>query len=135
DPNAKFLNVLASKNASESHGEPTHGREIRRCTFQSVDLCCLTWRQQPPRLDAWRSRDDWRDRPPGRGIDGAGDRRDRRRRRCRRLGRWRQSYDFGASGAPPLRQEPLQMGEASGIAAELDLVEQLSAANAAFRPM
>jgi hypothetical protein len=39
-----------------------------------------------------------------------------------------------ASGAPPLRQEPLQMGEAAGITAELDLVEQLSAANAAFRP-
>src|SRR5271165_3338016 len=67
------------------------------------------------------------------GIDGAGDHRDRRRRRCRRLGSRRRCYDFGGSGAAPFRQEPLQMGEAAAIAAELDLVEQLSAANAPFR--
>ena len=50
------------------------------------------------------------------------------------IGSWRQCYNFGVSGASPFRWEPLQMGEAAGIAAELDLVEQLSAANATFRP-
>ena len=39
-----------------------------------------------------------------------------------------------ASGASLLRQEPLQMGETASVAAEFDLVEQISATNAAFRP-
>jgi hypothetical protein len=51
-PDARFLNVFASEDASESHGEPTHGGEVRRGAFQSVDLGRLTWRQQPTRLDA-----------------------------------------------------------------------------------
>ena len=43
----------------------------------------------------------------------------------------RQRYDFSSVVcAKPLRQKPFQMEEAAGIAAELDLVEQLSAANA-----
>jgi len=45
EPDIEFLNIFASKNASESHGELTHGCEFRRRTFQSVDLCCLSWRQ------------------------------------------------------------------------------------------
>jgi hypothetical protein len=52
EPGAEFLNVLASENASESHGEPTHGGEVRRGAFQSVDLCRLTGRQQTARLNA-----------------------------------------------------------------------------------
>jgi hypothetical protein len=39
EPDAEFLNVLASENASESHREPAHGGEVRRGAFQSVDLC------------------------------------------------------------------------------------------------
>jgi hypothetical protein len=52
ESNAEFLNVFASKNTSESHCEPTHGCEIRRRTFQSVDLWRLTRRQQSARVDA-----------------------------------------------------------------------------------
>jgi len=48
-PDFEFLDVFALKNASESHGEPTHGGEIRRGAFQSVDLCPLTVRQQSAR--------------------------------------------------------------------------------------
>jgi hypothetical protein len=47
---------------------------------------------------------------------------------------WRRRHDFAVVCASPLRQEPLRMGEAAGIAAELDLVEQLLAANAPLRP-
>ena len=71
---------------------------------------------------------------PVAGSTARGDRRDRRCRRCRWLGNRRQRYDFGVVCAAPLRQKPLQMGEAAAIAAELDLVEQFSAANAPFRP-
>src|SRR5271166_1792401 len=52
EPDVEFLNVFASKNASESHSELTHGGEIGRRTLQSVHLCRLTWRQQSARLDA-----------------------------------------------------------------------------------
>jgi hypothetical protein len=52
EPDVEFLNVFASKNPTESHAQPTHGREIRRRAFQSVDLVRLTRRQQPTRLDA-----------------------------------------------------------------------------------
>jgi hypothetical protein len=41
---------------------------------------------------------------------------------------------FGAHCSSPLRQKPLQMGEAAGVAEEFDLLEQLSSAYAAFRP-
>jgi hypothetical protein len=68
----EFLDVFALKNYSESHGEPTHGGEIRRGAFQSVDLCRLTVRQQSARLDAERCRDDGGDQSTRRGIDGAG---------------------------------------------------------------
>src|SRR5580658_7026541 len=71
---------------------------------------------------------------PVAGSTARGTRRDRRCRRCRWLGNRRQRYDFSVVCAAPLRQKPFQMGEAAGIAAELDLVEQLSAANAPFRP-
>jgi len=127
EPDVEFLDVFASKNASESHGEPTHGGEVWRCAFQGVDLDRLTGRKQSARLDAERCRDDGRDQPTRRGIDGAGGRQDRRRRQQR--GGRMQRDDLGASDASPLRQKPFKMREAAGIAAEFDLVEQGSAAN------
>ena len=83
ETDVEFLEVFASKNASESHGEPTHGGEVRRCAFQDVDLDRLTGRQQSARLDAECCRDDGRDQPSRRGIDGARGYGDRRRRQQR----------------------------------------------------
>ena len=59
EPDVEFLDVFASKNASESHGELTHCGEIRRGAFESVDLGRLTGRQQSARLDTKRRGDDW----------------------------------------------------------------------------
>jgi hypothetical protein len=121
-PDVEPLSVFAPKNASESHGKLTHCGEVWRRALQGFDLRRLTSCQQRTRLDAERCGDDRRDQPAGRGIDGV-------RRRDR--GRRRQHVGFGAS---PLRQKPLQVGETAGVAAEFDLVEQVSATNAAFRP-
>ena len=135
EPDVEFLDVFASKNASESHGEPTHGGEIRRGAFQGIDLDCLTGRQQPARLDAKRRRDDGRDQPTRRGIDGAQGRYNRRRRQSR--GGRTQGDNLGAfraSRASPLRQKAFKMREAAGVAAQFDLTEQFLSTNAALRP-
>jgi hypothetical protein len=46
EPETEFLDVPASKYASEPHGQPAHGCEFRRGAFQSVDFRRLVWHKQ-----------------------------------------------------------------------------------------
>lgn len=121
---SSVFDLLLRRRPVEAHCQASHLGECVGSLLQGIDFPCLSRRQQASWLYAQRRGNNWRNRVAVIRISNGS--------QAERHGR--NIIDALSFGPPPGSQQALQIGEAAGVAALLDVMKQIPSAAVPFLP-